>query len=172
MNPHAKALIHQLDLQPHPEGGYYRETYRAPLAVESLHHAGARCAMTSIYFLLDGSQHSAWHRVASDELWFFHLGADLHIYSLLPDPDKSSSAIHVRTLSVSDQCFEAAIPAGTWFAAKPADKDAFSLVSCVVSPGFEFEDFELASKDKLINEGYDRHSDWRLIESLLATSSL
>lgn len=172
MNPHAEALIHKLDLHPHPEGGYYRETYRAPLQVQSPHHVGARCALTSIYFLLDGTQHSAWHRVASDESWFFHLGADLHIYTLVPNPDGSSNAVRARTLGLSNQCFETTITAGSWFAAKPADGDSFSLVSCVVGPGFEFEDFELASREKLVAEGYERHPDWRLIEPLLTTSSL
>lgn len=171
MNPQAKALIHKLDLKPHPEGGFYRETYRAPLQVQSPHHSDARSAFTSIYFLLDGTQHSAWHRVASDESWFFHLGTDLHIYSLSPDPDNAPSVIEVRTLGVSNQCFETTIAAGTWFAARPANKDGFSLVSCVVGPGFEFGDFELASREKLMATGYEKHPDWKMIEPFLAPTS-
>ena len=103
MNLHAKSLIHKLDLKPHPEGGFYRETYRAPLQVQSPHHTDVRSAFTSIYFLLDGAQHSAWHRVAADESWFFHLGTDLHIYSLSPDPDGVSSVVEVRTLGVAEK---------------------------------------------------------------------
>jgi len=167
MNQQATDLIQQLDLVPHPEGGYYRETYRAALEVDSTAHHGRRSAFTSIYFLLAGDQHSAWHRVASDESWFFHAGSDIEIYSLVPGTELSPSALQVQVLGASSVCFELTVPAGRWFAAKPVDSNAYTLVSCVVAPGFVFEDFELATRQNLLDEGFDQIGDWPLIESLL-----
>lgn len=173
MNEEAAALIQKLGLEPHPQSGYYRETYRAPLDVESQAHQGRRKAFTSIYFLLAGEQYSAWHRVASDESWFFHLGSGIEILSLVPggdgDGDATLSALQVQTLSATAGRFELTIPAGRWFASRPAGggPDAFALVSCVVAPGFVFEDFELASRQQLLDEGCEQSPDWPLIESLL-----
>lgn len=173
MNQKAIALIEQLELMPHPEGGYYRETYRAPLDIESPAHEGRRSAFTSIYFLLAAEHYSAWHRVASDESWFFHAGSDLAVYSLLPSADSKPSALQVQTLGNpeasgnTDSRFELTIPAGRWFAAKPTKPDAYALVSCVVAPGFVFEDFALATRQNLLDEGCDQTSNWPLIESLL-----
>jgi hypothetical protein len=166
MNPQAAVLIEQLGLEPHPEGGYYRETYRAPLDVNSVAHKGRRSAYTSIYFLLAGDQYSAWHRVASDESWFFHMGSGVDILTLIPSSDSAPIALQVQTLGALDR-FELAIPAGRWFAAKPLGTDGFALVSCVVAPGFVFEDFELATRQHLLDEGWDKHNEWPLIESLM-----
>lgn len=80
MNQQVVALIEQLGLEPHPEGGYYRETYRASLNIDSAAHNGQRSAYTSIYFLLAGDQYSAWHRVASDESWFYHMGDGVEVF--------------------------------------------------------------------------------------------
>jgi len=166
MNQQAAALIAQLGLEPHPEGGFYRETYRAPLEVDSAAHQGRRSAFTSIYFLLAGDHYSAWHRVASDESWFFHVGSGVDVFSLVPNGDASPSALQVQTLGTAGQ-FELTIPAGRWFAARPLGPDAYALVSCVVAPGFVFEDFELASPEQLIAQGCQQSKDWPLIESLL-----
>ncbi|MCD8505532.1 MAG: cupin domain-containing protein [Burkholderiaceae bacterium] len=169
MNPHTKSLIQKLALLPHPEGGYYRETYRAPLRLHSAEHGGMRSAYTSIHFLLCGGQYSAWHRVASDESWFFHEGSDVEVYSLLPLAGNKDKAVHTQRLGSVSGCFELTIPAGTWFAARSVQDDSHSLVSCVVAPGFEFEDFELASKDQLVQAGYHESAQWPLIESLLVS---
>ena len=166
MNQQAAALIAQLGLEPHPEGGFYRETYRAPLEVDSAAHQGRRSAFTSIYFLLAGDHYSAWHRVASDESWFFHTGSGVDVFSLVPNGDPELSVLQVQTLGVSG-LFELTVPAGRWFAAKTLDPDGFALVSCVVAPGFVFEDFELATRQQLVDEGYCKDSAWALIESLL-----
>lgn len=170
MNPDAQKLIEKLDLLPHPEGGYYRENYRAPLRIASQTHQGDRAAFTSIYFLLDGSQYSAWHRVGSDESWFFHTGSDLELLTLASPPVKPENA--VTTHSIGPQCgsFELTVPADTWFAARPVDPSGFTLVSCVVSPGFEFEDFELATREQLVAEGYQQHPDWDFIKPFLSTA--
>ena len=167
MNAQANELIGRLGLVPHPEGGYYRETYRAPLQVQSPLHTESRSAFTSIHFLLADGQFSAWHRVASDESWFFHLGCDLEIYLLDPTADSSKSVVTVLTLGSKSGAYEATVPAGHWFAARPIDPAGFSFVSCVVSPGFVFEDFELASQDSFIAMRLDCHPDWPFIQSLL-----
>ena len=174
MNPNTESLIQKLSLQPHPEGGYYRETYRAPLQVQSAKHASMRSAFTSIYFLLGDGQYSAWHRVASDESWFFHEGSDVEVYSLLPLGSPRSGedgVVRTQTLGLVCACYELTIPADTWFAARPVQRDSHSLVSCVVAPGFEFEDFELASKEQLIEAGYQATEQWPMIESLLVARS-
>lgn len=172
MNPRSQALIEQFGLQPHPEGGFYRETFRSTTRVRSDKHEGERAALTSIYFLLDGSQYSAWHKVASDESWLFHVGADLDIWMLKPNPAPDASAVRIATIGPSCGTFEMTVPAGTWFAAQPTARDGFSLVSCVVSPGFEFSDFVLATRDHLSEEGYGAHPDWPRIESFLSNSAL
>ena len=130
-------------------------------------HHQARAAYTSIYFLLEGQQYSAWHRVASDESWFFHLGCDLQVFSLMPATPSGDRVVQVHTIGMSCGRFELTVPAGRWFAAKPVNEQAFSLVSCVVGPGFVFEDFEMASRQTLIADGYHSSEDWPLIESLI-----
>lgn len=167
MNPQAAWLVQRLGLTPHPEGGYYRETYRSSLPVQSPAHATSRAAFTSIHFLLADGQYSAWHRVTSDEGWFFHLGCDLEIYSLCPSLGPGPCVLTVDTLGASRGQFEVTIPAGRWFAAKPVQPEGFALVSCVVGPGFEFEDFQLASRQDLLATGLQDHADWALIESLM-----
>jgi predicted cupin superfamily sugar epimerase len=167
MKPDTKSLIDRLGLQPHPEGGYYRETYRAPLQVSSPDHDGARAAFTSIYFLLGPGQYSAWHQVASDESWFFHMGSDIEVYLLVPIDGAQGSVVQTQTLGAHCGCFELTIPAGRWFAARPVDPETHSLVSCVVAPGFQFEDFELATREQLIEVGYANSADWPMIESLV-----
>lgn len=130
-------LVAQLDLQPHPEGGYFREIFRSGDAVEPEDGRGRRSALTTIYFLLAEGDHSRWHRVASDEVWHFYRGAPLELFwvegetverRLLGSGD--GDAVHVAT-----------VPAGCWQAARPTGP--FSLVGCTVGPGFDFSDFEM-----------------------------
>lgn len=170
MHPCARKLIDRFGLLSHPEGGYFRENYRAPARVTSSSHNRDRSAFTSIYFLLDGSQYSAWHRVASDESWFFHTGTDLEIMTLKSAYDTSEKSYLTETIGPNSDRFELTVPAGTWFAAKPADPSGFTLVSCVVGPGFEFEDFELATQAQLAQEGYAERQDWSFIKQFLAGS--
>ncbi len=169
MHPNTQSLIQKLALVPHPEGGYYRETYRAPTQVHSAKHGGLRSAFTCIHFLLSGDQYSAWHRVASDESWFFHEGCNLEVYSLLPVSGLQTTVVHTQTLGGTAGRYELTIAAGTWFAARATRPDDHALVSCVVAPGFEFDDFELASKDQLVQAGYRDTADWAMIESLLVS---
>ena len=124
-----------LDLEPHPEGGWYRQTWRSPVDV-TLPDGRVRPTATLIYFLLPAGESSAWHKVASDELWMAHRGAvTLELGGAGPTPELDSSAV------VDAEHPQAQVPAGVWQRTLPADADA--LVSCLVSPGFDFADFEL-----------------------------
>jgi uncharacterized protein len=125
-----------LDLEPHPEGGWYRQTWRSPVDV-TLPDGRVRPTATLIYFLLPAGESSAWHKVASDELWMAHTGAvALELGGDGATPYPESSAV------VDAEHPQALVPAGVWQRTVPADADA--LVSCLVSPGFDFADFELA----------------------------
>lgn len=149
----AKLIINRLDLKPHPEGGWYRETYRSneQLAATALpeRYGGARSFSTAIYFLLEQNDFSSFHRIASDEIWHHYLGAPVVIYQI-------NTAGELTTLQLGPdlgqgQQFQIIIPAGTWFAAEPAG-NGFSLVGCTVAPGFDFSDFELAEQMGLLEE--------------------
>ena len=140
------SLVEDLNLLPHPEGGFYKEMYRSPTII----NAGGlvkKSAYTSIYYLLAGGDFSSWHRIKSDETWYFHSGCDISIYFF--DQNKALQTIQ---LGLESKCLQATIPANTWFAAKPTQQDSFCLVSCAVAPGFEFADFEIGKRDSLLNE--------------------
>ncbi|RNM12600.1 cupin domain-containing protein [Nocardioides pocheonensis] len=129
-----------LDLRPHPEGGWYAETYRNPAPTGTT--AGVRSLATAIHFLLLPGESSAWHRVASDELWFHHRGGALRLW-LGGDADRPVEATELL-LGPDVEAGERPqllVPAGHWQAARPVDEAV--LVSCVVVPGFDFEDFTL-----------------------------
>ncbi len=126
-----------LDLQPHPEGGWYAETYRHGDTVES--DAGSRSLGTGIYFLLGRGESSAWHRVTSDELWFHHRGGGLRLW-IGDSPEMATEHVLGPDLAAGQRP-QLLVPAGQWQAARPVD-DAV-LVSCVVVPGFDFADFTL-----------------------------
>jgi predicted cupin superfamily sugar epimerase len=135
-----------LDLAPHPEGGWFRETWRAGPESVPDGYPGPRAAATGIYFLLTPGQESAWHRVRSDEVWLWHSGGPL---TLLDggDRDTPSDAPSAATLGpdlAAGQRPQQVIPAGHWQSARPAALSEV-LVSCVVAPGFDFADFTLLS---------------------------
>jgi predicted cupin superfamily sugar epimerase len=135
-------LAEQFDLQAHPEGGWYRETFRSDRKIKPEGYAGERSTATAIYFLLNPGEESAWHVVKSDELWFWHAGGPLtlRLGGDGPDPGDATEV----TLGVgADREPQVLIPAGVWQAAAPAG-DEYVLVSCVVSPGFDFTDFRMA----------------------------
>jgi len=155
------AIIDALKLEPHPEGGFYREMYRSEIRVSDLSLTGSKSAHTSIYYLLSGNDFSAWHRIKSDETWYFHLGCDLLIYFI----DQNKMVRNVR-VGMESKSFQATIPANTWFAAKPVKEDAYCLVSCAVAPGFEFEDFEMGNREALLKEFGITAENTNLIEAL------
>jgi predicted cupin superfamily sugar epimerase len=133
------ALAQELGLEPHPEGGWYRETWRSSVEI-ALPDGRRRSSATLIWFLLPAGASSAWHRVTSDEIWLAHTGSvrlELGGDGLRP---MSSEAVTVGT--GDGESTQALVPANTWQRTVPGQSDA--LVSCVVSPGFDFDDFELA----------------------------
>jgi predicted cupin superfamily sugar epimerase len=144
----AQDLIHQLQLQPHPEGGYYRETYRSALLTTAASGA-QRNVSTAIYYLLENDDRSHFHRIQSDELWFFHQGQPLEVLLL------ENGQLTILTLGHDvgqGELPQAVVPAHTWFGARVKAGAGFSLVSCTVAPGFDFADFELADRTRLTNE--------------------
>jgi predicted cupin superfamily sugar epimerase len=141
--PRARQLIDQLQLQPHPEGGWYREVFRSPSQVVPQDGRPARSALTSIYFLLEAAQHSRWHRVLSDEVWVHLEGAPLELWTW----DAAGSRLHGTALGpVSAASLpQHVVAAGLWQAARPQANDAagYALVACMVGPGFDFSDFRM-----------------------------
>ncbi|MCR8561136.1 cupin domain-containing protein [Mucilaginibacter sp. BJC16-A38] len=137
--------IDHLQLQPHPEGGYYREVFRSEIVVTGNDSFKFKRACTSIYYLLEGNDYSGFHRIQSDEIWYFHKGAPLHVHVIDENGDH-------YPLELSDSAtgnLSLVVKAGLWFAAEIPSKTSFTLVSCAVAPGFEFSEFEMADKDKL-----------------------
>jgi hypothetical protein len=144
----SKLLIESLELKKHPEGGYYKETYRAADTLNNL-NGEARNISTAIFYLLEGNDRSHFHRIANDEMWFYHSGVALDIHCIVAGELKT-----IRLgLDVSNgELMQVVIPAYTWFASKIVDEKSYALLSCVVAPGFDFKDFELAERNLLIEE--------------------
>jgi uncharacterized protein len=136
MNSRASELIRKLRLEPHPEGGFYRETYRSAARVMA-DQRGSRSALTTIYFLLAQGSFSAWHRVRSDEVWHWYEGEPIELLVASPD----FQVIQHRHLGMVGEDTEPAItvPADWWQAARPLG--SYALCGCTVAPGFEFNDF-------------------------------
>lgn len=136
-------LIEKLELLPHPEGGYYKETYRS----EETCLNGTRNVSTSIYFLLTSDNVSHFHRIKSDEIWYFHAGSPLVVHTL-------TAAGHTKHLVGNDllagQTPQLLVPKNTIFGSSVLHENSYSLVSCSVAPGFDFTDFELFSKEELM----------------------
>lgn len=144
-------LIQTFQLLPHPEGGYYKETYRASESIDAAclpgRFKGARQYATAIYFLLEQGNFSAFHRIQSDELWHFYAGGSLLVHVI--DAAGSLTTLRLGNDITRGETFQAVVPAGSWFASEPAQDTAFSFVGCTVSPGFDFADFELAKAAEL-----------------------
>lgn len=161
----AQYWIDKLKLIAHPEGGYYRETYRSELSIarEGLppQFTGARLVSTAIYFLLKGENFSAFHRLRSDELWHFYAGSSITVHVI--EPDGSYSEIRVGSNPEDGEVLQAAVKAGRWFASRVRDPRSFALAGCTVAPGFDFADFELGKRSELIKV-YPQHR--KLIEQL------
>jgi predicted cupin superfamily sugar epimerase len=167
MAPHTAAeLIARLQLLPHPEGGWYREVFRAASQVAPQDGRGLRSALTSIHFLLQTGGHSRWHRVLSDEVWIHLEGAALDLWSW---DSTTNTMAHNRLGAVGDTGCEPqhAIPAGIWQAARPhsgaAAQAGYALATCLVGPGFDFADFSLMAPDgpeaRLIRRGWPELAD-------------
>ena len=157
----ASYWIEKYNLQPHPEGGYYAETYRSGDMIDK--HAlqsrfgGSRSYSTGIYFLLEKGDFSAFHRIASDEMWHFYAGEALDIFVIDPETGKLQM-IRLGADPEKGETFQAVVPAGTWFASRPAEGSSYALVGCTVAPGFDFEDFEMADRSALSSD-FPQHHD-------------
>jgi predicted cupin superfamily sugar epimerase len=149
-----KKLIAHYSLLPHPEGGWYKETYRSTnniiqSALPSVKLEG-RVFSTAIYFLLEQGNFSAFHKIKSDECWHFYAGQTLLVYVI--NTEGKLDIIKLGNNIENGEVFQYVVPANCWFASIPASHAEFCFVGCTVSPGFDFNDFELAKADDLINE--------------------
>ena len=143
--------IQHLKLNPHPEGGFFKETYRANESIDKRalpsRFKGERNYSTAIYFLLRSQDRSVFHRIKSDELWHFYAGSTLEIFVLA----NGSVTIHRLGMDIENgESLQVVIPAGSWFGAKLKQPSSYTLAGCTVAPGFDFEDFEIANRDELL----------------------
>ena len=144
----AAQLVALLGLAPHPERGYFVETYRAALAVDGLPHGAPRAASTAIYFLVTRAQPTTYlHRLLSDELFHLYEGGPLEV--LLLRPEGGSEVGRLGLDLAAGERPQLVIPAGCWFAVELAPGAAHCLFGCTVAPGFDFADFELAAGPEL-----------------------
>jgi predicted cupin superfamily sugar epimerase len=138
--------IDRLNLQPHPEGGYYAEVFRSEEVVIRSGETAIKQACTSIYYLLEGEDFSGFHRIGSDEIWYFHKGVPLLIHVI----DENGNHIAHELSDADTGSLSIVVPAGLWFASEIPSGSGFALVSCAVAPGFDFAEFEMAKKEELI----------------------
>ncbi len=151
--------MHHLHLLPHPEGGFYKETYRATelISGDALPNrfTDNRNFSTAIYYLLQQGDHSLFHRIKSDECWHFYAGDTLLIHVI--DDGGNYYCIKLGGDIAAGETFQFVVPATAWFAAEPAPESSFSLAGCTVAPGFDFADFEIADKQNLVSS-FPQHS--------------
>ncbi|MBI3569317.1 MAG: cupin domain-containing protein [Gemmatimonadetes bacterium] len=155
-HPRAAALIQQLRLDPHPEGGHFRELFRSRRMVRTDDGRSERWAVTTIYYLLVAGEYSRWHRVAADEIWHFYEGDPVELTLLDSDGVRVKRDVlgPVGSETVPVRC----VPAGCWQAARPLG--AYTLVGCTVAPGFEFSDFRLLQDDARASQALrERHPE-------------
>lgn len=170
MHQHPAAFwIENYNLHPHPEGGFYSETYRSaettsPKALPQ-RFGGSRNFSTAIYFLLEAGQFSALHRIASDEVWHFYAGDALEVVCI--DAAGKLEIIRLGNNPQKGEVFQAVVEAGTWFGSRPAPGSAYSLVGCTVAPGFDFADFEMPGREWFL-EAFPQHAE--LIRGLTRTA--
>lgn len=147
----AEDLIKQFDMIKHPEGGYFRESYRSSQSIPQQalpsRYKGDRAYSTSIYFLLPPGAVSRMHRLCSDEIWHFYLGQPLELLQISPE-GRMEKVLLGKDIA-SGEKLQHAVPAGYWFGARPLEDSGFSFVGCTVAPGFEYADFELADATAL-----------------------
>lgn len=158
----AQYWVSELNMQPHPEGGYFAETYRSAETIPSAglpeRFSGPRSFGTAIYFLLESHHFSSLHRIQSDEIWHYYAGRPLNVYVISPAGDLS--LIRLGNNPERGEVFQAVVSAGCWFGSRPIvdstvvdstlKETGYSLVGCTVAPGFDFADFELARRNELL----------------------
>ncbi|HVK50097.1 MAG TPA: cupin domain-containing protein [Pseudobacter sp.] len=156
----ADQLIREYGLLPHPEGGYYKETYRSTEAVEAAalpeRFGGQRSFSTAIYFLLEQGNFSAFHKIKSDECWHFYAGQTLLVHIISSTGEWQT--VKLGSNASAGEVFQFVVPANCWFASEPDSTTSFAFTGCTVSPGFDFADFELAKASALISL-YPQHAE-------------
>ncbi|WP_340103655.1 cupin domain-containing protein [Rhodohalobacter sp. 8-1] len=165
MKQHIERLIENLNLSPHPEGGYYKETYRSegviqPESDESFYPVD-RHFSTAIYYLLEGADTSSFHRIRSDETWHFYSGSPATIHII--HPDSLYQALHLGPDIEQGQAFQHTVPGESWFGVSVDKPDSYLLAGCTVAPGFDFDDFEMGDPYKL-KQAFPEHA--AIIEKL------
>lgn len=155
----AASIIERLGLRPHPEGGYFKEVFRAPLSVEHpgipQGEAARRCCGSLIYYLLEAGDFSAFHRVRwTEEIWHFYAGGPLELHTIDAGGHHSVTTLHNSFGDSEPVCI---VPAGCWQAARPVAGTQWALCGCTVAPGFEFADFQMPERAALLSE-YPQHA--------------
>ncbi len=147
MHTEINQLVSKLGLEPHPEGGFYKETYRSSLSFAPTGFTAERAVSTCIYFMLTSGSFSAFHRIKSDEIWHFYRGAPIQLHII----SANGSYRHVRIGNdiLNGEHPQFIVKAGDWFASEVVDPDSYALAGCTVAPGFDFADFEMAQRDAL-----------------------
>ncbi|MCD8498378.1 MAG: cupin domain-containing protein [Alphaproteobacteria bacterium] len=153
----AEALIKKFDLMPHPEGGFFRETYRADLSAGFEGFNGPRSASTGIYFLLPSGTRSCLHRIKSDEMWHFYLGGPMHLVEIGEDGALKETILGSDI--AAGEVVQHVVPAGVWFGGAPLEGSSFSFVGCTVAPGFDFQDFEMGRQADLLSR-FPEHAQY------------
>lgn len=146
-------VIQKLELQPHPEGGFFKEIYRSDTFINSEHlpkqFEGPRNYATAIYFMLTSDNFSAFHKINQDEIWHYYYGATIRLHIISPKGAYSQQLLGLNF--EADEMPQIVIKAQNWFAAEVVSSNTFSLVGCTVTPGFDFKDFVLAERKELTN---------------------
>ncbi|WP_414839457.1 cupin domain-containing protein [Carnobacterium sp. TMP28] len=148
-----KYWVEHLELTPHPEGGFFKSVSQ-PAEMYRVEGNYERPLYTSIYFLLNQESPSHFHRLKSDEVWYFHTGDPLTVHMLYPDGHYDQ--VKLGDTLENDETLQFTVPKGVIFGSSVEEKGIYSLVSCMVSPGFDYEDFELFTQAELL-EDYPQH---------------
>ncbi|MEO2061544.1 MAG: cupin domain-containing protein [Christiangramia sp.] len=152
--------IEKLQLQPHPEGGYFREIYRSPEIIPKKalknNYSGDRNVCTSIYFLLTSESFSAFHKIHQDEIWHFYQGSRISLQIISASGEHSE--IMIGNNLQKNEHLQYVVPGGNYFAASVQEPDSFALIGCTVAPGFDFDDFYIPKREELLKK-FPRHAN-------------
>jgi predicted cupin superfamily sugar epimerase len=147
---------------PHPEGGWFKETYRSGIKQKFPGFESDRNLATSILFMLSSGNFSTWHTIKSDEIWYHQYGANLIVHCIYPD-----GKYQKVNLGVGENAqLQFVVPAGTLFGSTVTEKNTFAVVGCMVAPGFDFNDFEMPSYDSLLKKYPKLHQELSLLNPL------
>ncbi|WP_109831945.1 cupin domain-containing protein [Reichenbachiella versicolor] len=153
-------IVKTLDLLPHPEGGFYKETYRSSGIINPADLPDTiteeRNYSTCIYFLLTSENFSAFHKINQDEIWHHYKGGRLTLHMI--SPEGVYSFVHIGKFISDGEVPQFVVPAGYYFAAEIPEKDSYALCGCTVSPGFDFRDFSMPTRDNMLKL-YPEHQD-------------